>query len=91
VKKGREAKEEPQGGTRTAGALSKLVGDEGDAGTPLLHHRSVLHGFTATRHQLALHRYPFAIATYGELTTSPHSPPVVFNMEPPHLSVPLII
>jgi hypothetical protein len=63
------------------GALSELAEGEGDAGTPLLHHRSALHGFMATRHQLTLHRYPFAIATYGELTTSPRSPPVVLDME----------
>jgi hypothetical protein len=72
-------------------ALPELVGDEGDVGTPLLHHRSALHGFMATRHQLALHRYPFAIATYGELTISPRSLSVELDMEPPRRSAPWII
>jgi hypothetical protein len=56
-----------------------------DTGLPLLRHKTALHGFTATWHQLTLHRYPFAIATYGELTASPRSPPIAFGMVPPHL------
>jgi hypothetical protein len=71
--------------TRSRRRRPSAPGEGEDAGLPLLHHGTALHDFTGTRHQLTLHRYPFAIATYGELTASPRSPPVVLGMVPPHL------
>jgi hypothetical protein len=73
------------------GAPSELVGGEGGAARFLLHHGTARHGHRLTPHQLALHRYPSAIATYGELTISPRSPPVVLGIEPSRLLVPWII
>jgi hypothetical protein len=89
--KGRKGEAARKNRARGGGAPSELVGDEGGAARFLLRHGTARHGSLLTPHQLALHRYPFAIATYGELTISPRSLPVVLGIKPPRLSVPWII